>query len=168
MNLSLRNILLLLLFFILQIIWFNHIQLFGKYTPVIYIFPLLLMPIQKDETFYLLLAFVLGLSIDLLTNTGGVFAATAVLVVYLRKIFFIISKNQSQDLNNIKVANLSLGQKIIYYFFFIFISQIFMYFLESFNLQLVLSKFSYILINSLITLLFFLFIDLLFFNPQRK
>ena len=168
MNINLKNILLLVLFFVLQIIWFNHMQLFGKYTPVIYIFPLLMMPIQKDETFYLMLAFVLGISIDLLTNTGGVFAATAVLVTYLRKIFFIIFKNQSQDLDNIKVTNLSLGQKIIYYFFFIFISQIFMYFLESFNLQLVLSKFSYILVNSLITLLFFLFIDLLFFNTQQK
>ncbi len=163
-----KYIIILLLFLILQVIWFNHMQLFGTYTPMVFIYPLLILPIQKNESSYLVLAFLFGISIDLISNTGGLFAATALFVVYTRKIYFLISKNKSQDFENISIQNLNLLQKSIYYFTFILISQILLYLLESFNISLVLSKIGFILVNSFISLFFFIFIDLLFFNPLKK
>jgi len=163
-----KYIVILLLFLILQVIWFNHIHLFGTYTPLVFIYPLLILPIQKNESLYLLLAFLFGLSIDLVSNTGALFAATALFVVYTRKIYFLISKNKTQDFENISIQNLNLVQKSIYYFIFILISQILLYLLESFNFGLVLSKMGIIIVNSFISLFFFIFIDLLFFNPHKK
>ncbi len=168
MSLNIKNSILILIFFILQIIWFNHIMLFGKYIPIIYIYPILLLPIEKNDTINLLLAFIYGISIDLASYTGGVFAATAVLVVYLRKIYFLIIKNPSQDLEKIQVSKLSSGQKLIYYLIFILISQFFIYFIEAFGIELVWQKTSVILINSLITLIFFILIDVLFVNRHRQ
>lgn len=163
-----KYIIILLLFLILQVIWFNHMQLFGTYTPMVFVYPILILPIQKNESLYLVLAFLFGISIDLISNTGGLFAATALFVVYTRKIYFLISKNKSQDFENISIQNLNLLQKSIYYFTFILISQILLYLLESFNISLVLSKTGFILVNSFISLFFFIFIDLLFFNPLKK
>ena len=163
-----KYIIILLLFLILQVIWFNHMHLFGTYTPMVFVYPILILPIQKNESLYLVLAFLFGISIDLISNTGGLFAATALFVVYTRKIYFLISKNKSQDFENISIQNLNLLQKSIYYFTFILISQILLYLLESFNISLVLSKTGFILVNSFISLFFFIFIDLLFFNPLKK
>jgi len=167
MNLNIKHSILIFIFFVLQVIWFNHILLFGKYAPVIYIYPILLLPLDKNDSVNLLLAFIFGISLDLVNNTGGVFAATAVWVVYFRKIYFLMIKNPSQDLEKIQVEKLSIAEKLIYYFIFIFMAQIIIYFLDAFNLKLVGQKISLIAINSLISLFFFILIDSLFINRSK-
>jgi len=167
MNFSLKHIIYILIFLLLQIVWFNQILLFGKYAPVIFIFPLLLLPIQKNESTSIFLAFLMGLFIDISLNTGGVFAATALFVVYFRKIYFIFVKNQSQDIENINPSQLSFTIKFFYYATFILLSQFSIYFLESFNLTLVFYKLPVLLINSLITLFIFFFIDIIFINSKE-
>ncbi len=167
MNISLKHIISILLFLALQIVWFNHILLFGKFSPIIFIFPLLLLPIQKQETLSIFLAFLMGLFIDISLNTGGVFAATALFVVYFRKVYFLFVKNQSQDIDNIIPSQLSFSIKFFYYLIFIFFSQLIIYLLESFNLTLVINKLPILLINSLITLFIFLFIDIIFINSKE-
>ena len=167
MSFSIKHIISILIFLVLQIIWFNHILLFGKYAPIIYIFPLLLLPIQKNESFSIFLAFLMGLFIDISLNTGGVFAATALFVVYFRKVYFLFVKNQSQDIENINPSRLSFAIKFFYYATFIFISQFLIYFLESFNLTLVFHKLPVLLVNSLITLFIFFFIDIVFINSKE-
>ncbi len=168
MKLSIKNIIFVLLFLLLQIIWFNHILLFGKFSPTIFILPLLLLPIQKSETTSMLIAFFTGLFIDISLNTGGVFAASSVIVVYFRKIYFLFIKNQSQDIENIEVSKLSFSIKFFYYLVFIFISQILIYAFESFSILLIITKLSIILGNSLITLFFFIFIDIIFINSKEE
>jgi hypothetical protein len=165
---ELKNIILLVLFILLQVIWFNHILLFGRYTPVIFIYPVLLLPLDKNETFYLFFAFVLGITIDLLSNTGGVFAATAVAIAYFRKIYFIIIKNPSQNLESMQINKLGNLQRSLYYFIFIFISQLLMYLLESFNFSLMINKLGLIAVNTIITLFIFLILDLFVINNSGQ
>jgi rod shape-determining protein MreD len=95
-----KYIILLILFILLQVIWFSHILLFGLYSPLIFIYPLLILPLEKNETFSLLTAFITGLIIDLINNTGGVFAATAVSIVYFRKIYFYLIKNPAHTIES--------------------------------------------------------------------
>lgn len=64
---------LLLLF--LQVLVFNHIHLMGYATPLPYVFFLLILPSATPRWFYVLSGFVLGLLIDLFTNTPGMAAA---------------------------------------------------------------------------------------------
>jgi rod shape-determining protein MreD len=168
MKLSIKNIVFVLFFLLLQIIWFNHILLFGKFSPSIFILPLLLLPIQKNETASILIAFIIGLFIDISLNTGGVFAATSLIVVYFRKIYFLFIKNQSQDIENIDPSKLSISIKFFYYLVFIFISQMLIYSLESFNISLIVNKMPIIIGNTLTTLFFFLFIDIVFINSKEE
>jgi hypothetical protein len=168
MKTEIKNIILLILFIILQVIWFNHILLFGRYTPIVYIYPILLLSLEKNETFNLLFAFVLGISVDLLSNTGGVFAATAVAIAYFRKIYFLIIKNPSQNLESIQINKISSLQRITYYFIFIIFSQLLIYLLESLSFSMVFQKFILILINSFITLFIFLIIDLFVINNSEN
>ena len=162
MKWNIKYTVLIIVFILLQILWFNHISLFGKYIPVIYLYPFLISPVQKDQSFNLLVGFFAGLILDIFSNTGGVFAATTVLIVYLKKFFFMINKNPSQDVEELQVSKLSFVQRIVYFALFIFLGLIFGYLFESFSISLSLSKIGYILINTLITLFFYIFIDALF------
>ena len=167
MNIKSKNIILVVIFLLLQIIWFNHVALFGRFAPLIYLYPLLILPVEKDESFRLIIAFIIGWSIDLFANTGGVFAATTLLVVFLKKMYFMLNKSPSQDIEDMRISKLNFMQKMVYFFIFIFLSQVFLYLFDSFSIELVISKIGYILMNSLVTLFFFIFIDSLFFSHKE-
>ncbi len=168
MNPGRKYYLVLITFLVLQVVWFNHIRLFGYYSPVVFIYPFLILPLSKNESSNLLLAFASGLFIDIVSNTGGVYTATAVFVTYTRKIYFITLKNPTQKIEEINIDKISPGQKIIYFFIFILLSNIIIYFLDSFSFGLVISKWKDIIINSLISILFIVFTDLIFFNPAKR
>ena len=157
-----KYIILIPVFILLQILWFNHISLFGKYSPVIYLYPFLIMPVDKDQSANLLLGFLAGLIMDIFANTGGVFAATTVLIIYLKKFYFMLNKNPSQDVEELQVSKLSFVQRIVYFALFIFLGLSFGYLFESFSISLTVSKLGYILVNTLISLFFYVFIDALF------
>jgi len=163
-----KNILIFVLCFILQVIWFNHMSIGGKYVPLIFIYPLLRLPIQRNEIVSLLIAFIYGLSIDFVSHTGGIFAATAVLITYIRKVYFLTSKNRVRELESFELKNLDFSQKIRYFFIVIFFGQFILYLFESFNFAIIWYKLGTIFINTIISLFFLILIDTLFFQPLKK
>lgn len=59
---------------LLQALVFNHVHIFGYATPMPYIYFLLILPSATPRWLYVLLGFLLGLSVDLFTNTPGMAA----------------------------------------------------------------------------------------------
>ena len=163
-----KYLLLLLVFLILQIIWFNHVRLFGYFTPIVFIYPLLVLPLQKNESLNLVLAFAVGLVLDLVSNTGGLFSATSVFITYTRKVYFMIFKNPAQNIDEIQINKIDILQKILYFSSFILITQIMIYALDAFNAGLLISKWKNILYNTLISIFFVVFFDIVFFNSVKK
>ncbi|GEM_PF-1526661 len=168
MKLTARNIIIIAIFLILQIVWFNNMLIFNKYTPIIFIYPLLTLSFETYKTYTYVIAFLMGLSIDFFLQTGGVFAATSLLIVHLRKYYFLLTKKPSQELTLIKPYHLPAGSKLTYFFVFTLISQLLIYFFESFQFSLLLHKIPLILINTLISVLILFFIDFVVFNHTSK
>ena len=56
---------------LLQVLVFNHIYIFGYGTPLLYIYLILKMPIKVPRNVVMLVGFLLGLTIDVFTNTLG-------------------------------------------------------------------------------------------------
>ncbi len=167
MRLNLKDIFLLFIFFLLQVIWFNHVQILHVFTPIVFIYPLLRLPLQKNEIFNLMWAFVYGVTLDIVNNTGGVFAATAVMVTYLRKMYFLFLKNRSFDLENFKIERFTGLQRYVYYFSFIFFSQILIYLLDSWHFSLLWHKIGLILVNTILSLVFFILFDIIFYRTSK-
>ena len=61
---------------LLQVTLFNHIHLLGYATPLCYVYFLLILPADTPRWLYITLGFVLGLLVDLFTNTPGMGAAS--------------------------------------------------------------------------------------------
>lgn len=75
---------------LLQVLVFNHVHIFGYATPMPYIYFLLILPSDTPRWLYVVLGFVLGLLIDLFTNTPGLTAGATCLLGLLIPLFLHI------------------------------------------------------------------------------
>lgn len=69
---------------LLQVLVLNNIHLFGFATPFLYIYFILKLSSNISRNALMLLGFVLGLTIDIFSNTVGMNAAAAVFVAFCR------------------------------------------------------------------------------------
>jgi hypothetical protein len=80
-----NHIILFVLLIIFQAFIFNYVLVMGIGTPFIYPLFILLLPIQLPATSIILLSFGTGLLIDVLSNGGGIHAASLTVMGFLRK-----------------------------------------------------------------------------------
>jgi len=79
-----RYIINFILLVFLQVFIFNNIQFSGFINPYIYIIFILLLPFETPKWMLLMLAFLLGLTVDLFTNTIGMHSSATVFMAFLR------------------------------------------------------------------------------------
>jgi len=61
---------------LLQVLVFNHIHILGYATPMPYLYFLLILPSNTPRWLYIALGFVMGVLLDLFSNTPGIAAAS--------------------------------------------------------------------------------------------
>lgn len=146
---------------LLQVIVLNNINLGGYINPYIYILFIVLYPLDGNKTTLIFLSFLLGLSIDIFENSGGVHAAASVFIAYVRDFVLKYSFGVSYEYNNVKLNKATVSEKITYVGSIILFHHIILFSLEifSFNHMLLLLKstlfsgvFSFILIYGSIVL----------------
>lgn len=74
-------------FFVLiaiQVLLLDHVNLGGYINPSLYVFFILLLPFEVPGWLLLVSAFLLGLGVDLFSNSTGLNAAASVFMAYLR------------------------------------------------------------------------------------
>lgn len=84
-NETVKNILRFIFLVLFQVLILNNIQLSGYLNPFLYVLFILMLPFQTADWLVLVLAFVLGISIDMFADTGGLHAASCVLMAFFRK-----------------------------------------------------------------------------------
>ena len=84
-NILTRNILRFAILVIAQALFFNNIQFSSLgVNPFIYILFIILLPFETPKSLLLIIAFLLGLSVDLFSDTFGMHAAATVFMAYMR------------------------------------------------------------------------------------
>ena len=68
----------------LQVLLLDHINMGGYINPALYVFFILLLPFETPGWLLLLSSFLIGLSVDLFSNSTGLNAAASVFMAYLR------------------------------------------------------------------------------------
>lgn len=86
----------LLCLFIIQIAILDNIQLHSYVYINIYILAILILPYSMKKTSVLLIAFLIGIVIDLVNNTMGIHAAASTFLAYLRPRLLILTSNREQ------------------------------------------------------------------------
>ena len=79
-----RGIISFIVFVLLQTLVIDNIYLFGIVTPFIYIYIIMKFRIDLSRSVVIILSFLLGLSIDIFSNTIGIHAAACSLIGFIR------------------------------------------------------------------------------------
>ena len=155
------NIVRFVVLLFIQVLMLNNINLAGYINPYLYIFFILMYPLDGNKSLLILLSFLLGLSIDVFEDSGGVHAAASAFIAYLRPLVLKYSFGVSYEYNNVKLYKATVSEKITYLGSIILFHHIVLFSLEifSFNHMLLLLKstlfsgvFSFILIYGSIVL----------------
>ena len=120
---------------LLQVIVLNHINLLGYVNPYAYIIFILLFPFDGNKTLLILLSFLLGLCIDLFSDSGGVHAAACVLIGFLRPILLKFSFGVSYQYNAVKLNKVTFKERLLYTIIMVFIHHFMLFSLEVFSLS---------------------------------
>lgn len=137
------------LFLLIQILIMDNIQLFGYSSPYIYILFIIGFPLTANRNLLIILGFILGLSVDIYSNSGGVHAGASVLIAYLRPFLLKFSFGVSFEHNNIKFTQAELKQQILYLFSMVFIHHFVLFTLENFSMKLLLQTLESTLVSSI-------------------
>ena len=120
-----------------QVILLNNIQLWGIFTPFLYILFILLLPVDIPKWFLLVLAFFTGIIIDIFNNTIGVHTFALVFATFLRPfILRILSPFDSYDpLKELLPHEYGFGWFLKYSFLMVAIHQLVLFYMEAFSFK---------------------------------
>lgn len=79
-----RNIFRIVILVLIQVFLLNNIQFSGFVNPYFYVLFIILLPFETPGWLLLSLSFVLGITIDLFSNTPGLHASATVFMAFLR------------------------------------------------------------------------------------
>ncbi|MBT8244511.1 MAG: rod shape-determining protein MreD [Winogradskyella sp.] len=163
MNNSLAsNIIRFIVLLLVQVTICSNINLFGYINPFIYIIFILLFPVNNNRLLFLVIAFSLGLFIDVFLDSGGVHAAASVFLAYARPLFLKYVFGTLYNNQTIKFSKLQLNELVIYVSFMTLFHHFLVFNLEIFNISQILLVLKKTLISSLLTAVLSILIILLF------
>lgn len=122
----------------IQILILNNIFLADIATPYLYIITIILSPLTINRQLFMVIAFLIGLVIDIFEATGGVFAASTLLIAYLRPVFLNICFGLAYEQMTIKFQKESFFQKLSYVSLMTITHHLALFSLEAFSLNNVL------------------------------
>ncbi|MDN3492872.1 rod shape-determining protein MreD [Winogradskyella sp. APC 3343] len=161
------NIVRFIFLLLLQVMICNHINFFGYINPYIYVIFIFLFPIREERLLFLLVSFVLGLMVDLFSDSGGVHAAAAVSLAYVRPILLKNSFGMQYEHQSIKIRNTDIGSLITYISFGVIIHHLVLFSLEIFNVSKILLVLKKTLFSSIFTIILSVLIIILFSRNKK-
>ena len=119
----LRYIYLLPVYVLIQILILNQILFFSYINPFLYILPIICLPLKTPKWYLLIYAFILGLIIDLFSNSLGFHSTACVLFAFLKPLVskIIIPHNILADTDEINLMKVGFKSYVIFTLILIFI-----------------------------------------------
>lgn len=102
-------IVLFVVMLLLQVLICNHIVLFNVAVPLIFIYFIIRLPMHLSTNIVLTLSFLLGLSVDIFSDTIGVNALACTLLAMLRRNIYSLYKSRDEKFVEIVPSISSLG-----------------------------------------------------------
>ncbi len=132
------NILRFIFLVLLQVIVLNHINFLGYVNPYLYVLFILIFPLSGNKSLLIILSFLLGLSVDIFSDSGGIHAAASVFVAYIRPVILKFSFGVSYEYNMVKINKVPLAERMTYITSIVLLHHLVLFSLEIFSLSHIL------------------------------
>ena len=157
MAVALQNILRFIFLILLQVFILDNIQFMGYINPMIYVLFILSLPVRFPKWELLILAFIMGLIIDVFSNTAGMHSFALVFAAFLRTPVINIFTSIDEGSNPTpSFHTFGVSAYVKYVVILVLIHHFILFFIESFSflhLTLLIPK---IIISSTVTILLIL------------
>lgn len=156
------NIARFLLLLFLQVLLLNHINFLGYINPYIYVLFIILFPFTGSKPLLIILSFLLGLSVDIFSDSGGVHAAASVFIAYIRPLLLKFAFGISYEYNMVKINKVPLSERVLYITVMVVLHHIILFTLEIFSVSHILLIVTSTLFSSIFSIIIMLCTLLLF------
>lgn len=152
-----QNIFSFVILVLIQVLALNNIQFLGFINPYIYILFILSLPVKFPRWLSLILAFILGLTIDTFSNTIGMHTFATVLIAFFRNGIIKLFTSIEEGSNPVpSFYSFGVGAYIKYVVFMVLLHHSSLFFLEAFSFQNFWMTMLRILLSSFVTVLLIL------------
>ncbi|MGC6431727.1 MAG: rod shape-determining protein MreD [Jejuia sp.] len=145
-----------------QVIVFNHINFLGYINPYVYILFILFFPIKSNRLLFIFLSFLIGLSVDLFSDSGGIHAAASVAIGYARPVFLKFAFGTIYEYNHVKFDDVDFGSKIVYISLLTALHHLLLFSFEIFSMSRILIILQKTLFCGIFTILMITLISIIF------
>lgn len=155
-----------MLFVLAQGLIFNHINIAGYVSPLVYVMFILLLPFDTPRSLTLVIAFFLGYFTDLFSGTPGMHAAATVFIAFLRPFLInAVTRDVDEDVEQ-KPTIKSMGLRRVFIFttYMVIIHHTLYFFIESFRLSEFWQTLMRSAFSSAATIILIIFLQLIFFS----
>ncbi len=132
-NTTLVNIVRFVTLVLVQVFILNHVNLAGYINPYLYPLFILVYPLTGNKSLLIFIAFILGLTIDMFGDSGGIHAAACVFIAWIRPVALKYSFGVSYQLNTLKISTAPFSQQLVYIFSMAMLHHLMLFSMEIFN-----------------------------------
>jgi cell shape-determining protein MreD len=152
-----------------QVLILNHIRLSGYINPYFYVYFILMLPFATPKWLLLVAAFVMGITIDIFSNTLGINAAASVLMAFARP--FVINAISSGTEYEIgerpSLKNQDLKWFLYYSITLTLIHHFTLFFLEVFRFREFFGTFLRVVLSTIFTMVLVMISEYLYYSRQK-
>lgn len=118
-----------------QILIFNNINFLGFINPFPYILFIILYPVNGNKSGLLLSSFILGIIMDLFSNSGGVHTAACIMLAYYRPYLFKFSFGLSYEYQTVRINDVLSPERFSFILLSVIIHHLTLFILEVFTIN---------------------------------
>lgn len=144
------NIFRFILLLAVQIIIFNNMTFLGYIMPLPYILFIILYPVNSNKPSLLISSFLLGLTMDFFSNSGGIHATACLILAFYRPYLFKFAFGVSYEYQTIKLNESLTPERFSFILLAVVIHHFTLFILEAFQVSFIWD----ILIRTLLSTVF--------------
>jgi rod shape-determining protein MreD len=161
------NIARFLLLLLAQVIIFNNMTLWGFVSTFPYMLFIILYPVDGNKPGLLGAAFLLGLIMDMFSNSGGVHAASCLILAYARPSIFKFSFGLSYEYQTIKINDVLTPERFSFILLSVVIHHAVLFVLEVFKFTYLWDIFLRTICSTMYTIIMCIIL-IYIFKPSRR
>ncbi|MDI5898915.1 rod shape-determining protein MreD [Flavobacterium sp. LB2P84] len=144
------NIFRFILLLAVQIIIFNNMNFLGYISPFPYILFIILYPVNGNKSGLVVASFLLGLIMDMFSNSGGIHATACLVLAYFRPSIFKFAFGLSYEYQTVKLNDVLTPERFSFILLSVVIHHFTLFILEAFQFSFIFD----ILIRTLLSTVF--------------
>ncbi|MDX1278356.1 rod shape-determining protein MreD [Oceanihabitans sediminis] len=152
---------------LLQVLVLSHIYFLGYINPYLYILFIILFPVKNNRIVLLLLSFLLGITVDMFLDSGGMHAAACVTIAYIRPMVLKFCFGTIYEHQTIKFNQVEIGQKLTYISILTLIHHFILFLFEVFNFSKIILVLQKTLFSSIFTIILCVLVTIIFSRKTK-